>query len=97
MSASIIGDEEVAQLHEQDGSPALAAIHRLTGDQAIRVLIAVRSLAPDTYREALAYAGVDTGEPAVPHRPTVPRYCSCGGPWPCSEAHAEHEEGGESQ
>ncbi|HEX6446654.1 MAG TPA: hypothetical protein VF053_16285 [Streptosporangiales bacterium] len=63
MNDQIIGDEGVAQLHEQHDAPDLAAIHRMTGEQAVQVLVHLSGMVPDEYADALRQAGV-TGQVA---------------------------------
>lgn len=50
----ILGDEDVACLHERDGQPTLAAIHRLPTERALRLLIYVATAEPEVWADALA-------------------------------------------
>lgn len=54
MTQRILGDEEVARLHERDGQPTLAVIHRLPVERAVRLLQYVAIAEPEVWADALA-------------------------------------------
>lgn len=53
---TIIGDERVAEIHDERGSSLNAAIHRLTPEQAVVALMWLAGAHPESTAKAIARA-----------------------------------------